>query len=448
MGRTLLTRRTVLKTAALATTTTLAAPFVRGAYAAGKLSFGVWDHWVPQESEVMVKLCNEWAAKEKVDITIDLITSNGDKDLLTLMAEGQARAGHDIMGLRTWYVSAQADNFEPVDDVVLPLIEKYGKTSEACEYLGKIKGHWLGVPTAYGSSALPPCARIDLFKQFVGLDVQKMYPVGPPDKELTDAWTWEYFLTAAENCFKGGYPFGLPMSTCTDAINNNGVVFTAYGAQLVDVEGNITVKTDATRQVLEWFQRLVRFLPDSVWAYDNAGNNKALISGQAALIMNPPSAYAVAKRDAPDVAKQLWTFHSPKGPKGRFDPSGYYYWSIWNFSKNKSAAKSLLAFLSTRESQDQLVTASTGFDLPVFENLSDFKIYEEEGPPRGTNYNMVPRGDVIASIVGYPAPLKIGTQMWAQATVCKMIAQCTQGGKSIEAAMSWAEAELEGMMRS
>jgi len=29
-----------------------------------------------------------------------------------------------------------------------------------------------------------------------------MYPVGPPDKELTDAWTWEYFLTAAEKCFK------------------------------------------------------------------------------------------------------------------------------------------------------------------------------------------------------------------------------------------------------
>src|SRR5713101_909173 len=135
MARTVLTRRTVLKTAALATAT-LAAPFVRGAHAAGKLSFGVWDHWVPKESEVMVKLCNEWAAKEKVDLTVDLITSNGDKDLLTLMAEGQARAGHDIMGLRTWYVSSQAENFEPVDDIVNALIEKYGKTSQACEYLG------------------------------------------------------------------------------------------------------------------------------------------------------------------------------------------------------------------------------------------------------------------------------------------------------------------------
>jgi ABC-type glycerol-3-phosphate transport system substrate-binding protein len=447
VDRAVVTRRTVLRTAALASTA-LAGPFVRGAHAAGKLSFGVWDHWVPKESEVVVKLCNEWAEKEKVEITVDLITSNGDKDLLTLMAEGQAKAGHDIMGLRVWYVSAQAHNFEPVDDVVLPLVEQYGKTSRACEYLGKINGHWMAVPTAYGSSALPPCARIDRFKQYVELDLQKMYPVGPPDEELTDAWTWEYFLTAAEKCFKAGYPFGLPMSTCTDSINNNGVVFTAYGAQLVDEEGNITVKSDATRQVLEYFQKLVRFLPESVWAWDNASNNKSLISGQTSLIQNPPSAYAVAKRDAPKIAEQLWTFHSPKGPKGRFDPSGYYYWAIWNFSQNKSAAKSLLTYLSTRESQEKLVAASVGFDLPVFERLSDFKIYEEEGPPKGTNYNMVPRGDVIASIVGYPAPLKIGTQMFAQATIPKMIAMCTQSGKSIETAMNWAESEIEGFMRS
>ena len=367
---------------------------------------------------------------------------------MTLMAEGQARAGHDIMGLRAWYVSSQAHNFEAVDDVVLPLVEKYGKPSRACEYLGKIDGHWMAVPTPYGSSALPPCARIDRFKQYVELDLQKMYPVGAPDKELTDAWTWEYFLTAAEKCFKAGYPFGLPMSTCTDSINNNGAVFTAYGAQLVDEEGNITVKSDATRQVLEYFQKLVRFLPESVWAWDNASNNKSLISGQTSLIQNPPSAYAVAKRDAPKIAEQLWTVHSPKGPKGRFDPSGYYYWAIWNFSQNKSAAKSLLAYLSTRESQEKLVTASVGFDLLVFEGLNDFKIYEEEGPPKGTNYNMVPRGDVIASVVGYPAPLKIGTQMFAQATVPKMIAMCTQSGKSIEAAMNWAESEIEGFMRS
>jgi len=32
------------------------------------------------------------------------------------------------------------------------------------------------------SAAGPSCARIDLFKEYVGLDVQKMYPVDRPMK--------------------------------------------------------------------------------------------------------------------------------------------------------------------------------------------------------------------------------------------------------------------------
>src|SRR5437868_15523404 len=41
-------------------------PFVHGAHAAGKLSVGFWDHWVPGGNEPLDKLCREWAAKEKV----------------------------------------------------------------------------------------------------------------------------------------------------------------------------------------------------------------------------------------------------------------------------------------------------------------------------------------------------------------------------------------------
>src|SRR6202165_3767323 len=214
--------------------------------------------------------------------------------------------------------------FVPLDDVVDPLIQKYGNVSQACEYLGKIKGHWMAVPTCYGSAAGPSCARIDLFKEYVGLDVQKMYPAGPPDEALTNQWTWDYLLTASEKCMKAGKPFGIGLSTCTDAINMAGSVFTSFGADLVDAEGTITVKTDATRRVLKWFLKLSKTLPDSVYAYDNASNNKALISGQSALIFNAPSAYAVARRDNIKVAEQCWTFPSPKGPKGRFDNSQYY----------------------------------------------------------------------------------------------------------------------------
>lgn len=46
--------------------------------------------------------------KEKVDLTIDYITSQGNKNLLTIAAESQARSGHDILAFPTWQPADQA----------------------------------------------------------------------------------------------------------------------------------------------------------------------------------------------------------------------------------------------------------------------------------------------------------------------------------------------------
>jgi ABC-type glycerol-3-phosphate transport system substrate-binding protein len=164
--------------------------------------------------------------------------------------------------------------------------------------------------------------------------------------------------------------------------------------------------------------------------------------------MNSPSAWAVAKRDAPKVAEQLWTFQPPKGPNGRYDTGINRFWGIWNFSTNKPAAKSLLAYLSTRSSVERLVNASQGYDVPQFAKLNDFSVWAQAEPPKGTLYNFPPKGDTIVSVTGYPAPPKIGVQMYSQGTMCKMIAQCTQEGRSIDAAIDYAQSELEGFSRT
>src|SRR3981081_826514 len=112
MAETALTRRTLLKTTAFATGA-LALPFVHGAHAAGKLSAFFWDHPVPSVPPAMRKLCESWAAKEKINLHLAFASHNGDKILLTLAAEGQARAGHDVATLPSWYVSAQVERLEP-----------------------------------------------------------------------------------------------------------------------------------------------------------------------------------------------------------------------------------------------------------------------------------------------------------------------------------------------
>src|SRR5262249_50291208 len=220
------TRRRVLQGA---TATMLAMPFVRGAHAAGRLSVGFWDHWVPGANAPLGKLCREWAGKEKVDITVDFITSTGDKDLLTAAAEAQAKTGHDIMQLTAWYAPGHAASLDPVDDVMAELIKEHGPVNSGAEYLGKQDGHWVAVPTSYGSTLSPPCARIDLMKEIVGLDVTKMYPAGaPPDKELIDKWNWDFFSEAAGKAKKAGYAFGMPMSTTSDAVQWVGSIFNSY----------------------------------------------------------------------------------------------------------------------------------------------------------------------------------------------------------------------------
>ncbi|MBV9522690.1 MAG: carbohydrate ABC transporter substrate-binding protein [Alphaproteobacteria bacterium] len=444
-----LSRRQFLANTALATTAAIAAPYVRGAHAAGKLSIGFWDHWVPGANDTMTKLCNEWAAKEKVDVAIDYITSQGDKNLLTIAAEEQARSGHDILQMPSWYPLDKAESLEPVDDIVQKAIADNGKVSAAVEYLGKANGHWVGVPATNGSQVKPPCGRISLLKKFADLDVVKMYPAGAAaNQELADKWTWDAFLDAATKCAKGGSPFGMGLGQTSDSVDFVGSVFASHGAVLVDQEGNITVKSDAVKQVLEWFKKLAPSLPNDTYAYDDASNNKILISGKSALIMNPPSAWAVAKRDNLPVAEDCWTFQTPKGPKGRFAPGQPYFWALWNFSQNKPAAKSLLAHLSQKSSIEPLVASSFGYDIPAYAGCLDFKTWLEVEPPKGTVYNYPPRGETIVSIAAAPAPPKIANQIYTQATMPKMIAKVTQEGQSIDQAIAWAEQELEGFMRT
>ena len=117
-----------------------------------------------------------WAAKEKVDLQLDFVSTNGDKILLTIAAEGQAGAGHDIVTIPSWYVSGQVERLEPMDDLIPLLVEQNGKLDWTAEYLGKFDGHWAALPVSTGSPTLPACARIDLMKAHAGIDITAMYP--------------------------------------------------------------------------------------------------------------------------------------------------------------------------------------------------------------------------------------------------------------------------------
>ena len=67
------TRRSALKLGAAATALPLV--HIRTAGAAGRLSFAIWDHWVPTGDVAMKKLVDAWAEKNKVDVQLDFLSA-------------------------------------------------------------------------------------------------------------------------------------------------------------------------------------------------------------------------------------------------------------------------------------------------------------------------------------------------------------------------------------
>ena len=233
-----------------------------------------------------------------------------------------------------------------------------------------------------------------------------------------------------------------------ELVDTAGAIFRSFGAALVDADERITVKTDAVRQAVDFYKRCAQFFPPDSPSWDNSSNNKWLVSGKGALIMNPPSAWAVAKRDAPQVAEQLWTHGMPAGPKGRFAPYVPFLWGIWSFSKNKAAAKSLLVHLSQPSAIEKFVAASGGYDVPPFTRFSTLRAWAEEGPPKGTLYHYPnPHDHQVLSIAAAPSPPKIAQQIYAQGLMTKMTVRHLQG-EPMEKTLAWAETEVEGFMRS
>ena len=64
----------------------------------------------------------------------------------------------------TWEVQNHADQLEPADDVMKRLTDKYGPTNQVCEYLAKVKGHWMAVPSVRARRTRGRCGRISVLK--------------------------------------------------------------------------------------------------------------------------------------------------------------------------------------------------------------------------------------------------------------------------------------------
>jgi hypothetical protein len=444
-----MTRRQFLATTAIATAAMSVGPWVKTSHSAGKLSIFLWDHWIPGANDVSRKMIMDWGKANGVNVTVDYVTSRGDKNLITIAAESRAKTGHDIMDLPTLYTALYKDDLEPMDDVVGQIISAYGPVTPDAEYSGKVDGTWYSAPGPIGTHLYPMVSRLDLWKEHAGIDLKKIFPAGPDrDPALVKSWNYDNFLEGCKKLHAAGFPFGGPLGSQTDAQDWTGALFASFGSYPVDKDGNITFDSDGTRAALEYMKELCEYMPKEIYAWDDASNNTWIISGRGSAIQNPPSAWRVAVRDQIQTASKLWHHDTPAGPKGRFRGSLTRMNGVWKFSKNKSAAKDLLLHLLQKEQQNILIDAAIGYDIPLIASFNTHPVWKYTGPPDGTLYNYPVQGDEYRMICGYPAPATISAAIYDQDLFPNTVAKVTQEGKSIDDAIKWAINELEGFMRA
>lgn len=300
-------------------------------------------------------------------------------------AEVNAQRGHDIMALGGAFPWLYAKQLLPVDDLVEELGQKLGGWYPFCEESFRVEGTWRAVPWFWVS-----------FPGTVNEAIFKKYEVPWPD-------TWADVLAAGTKLKKEGHPVGIPISHCVDANTTFWSINWCYGGKVLDEEGQVAIRSPQTEEVIEYYRELFdKAMTDEVLAWDDASNNRFMLSGKGSWIHNPISPYNAALVKKMDIAKDINHHPTPAGPVGRHNAPPIVSLGLWKFGRNPDGAKEFLRYLFEPENFNKWIEASMAFNHgpvrefeahPIWTTDPKLKVLPKEGEyghPRGWPYHPTP----------------------------------------------------------
>src|SRR5262249_23564238 len=153
--------------------------------------------------------------------------------------------------------------------------------------------------------------------------------------------TWADLLKTGKLLKKQGNPVGIPISHCVDASVTFAAVAWCHGAKWLEPDGKTpAVVSDDTAQVIEGYKELYRdAMEPEVLSWDDASNNRFILSGKGSWIHNAISPYNTALASKMPIADDLNHHSSPAGPAGKHAAAPILSLGIWKFSKNVALAK-------------------------------------------------------------------------------------------------------------
>jgi len=377
------------------------------------------NHFVPAADDELRRQADLFSKQAGVNVKVDTI--QGLQLPAKRAAEAQSQSGHDLVILQ------QADPFLFENSLidVGPLVDSLGKKYGGWYPFGAesaLTGSgWKAVPWYW--VAFPATYNMAHYKK-AGLEYPK---------------TWDELLKQSKILKKQGTPVGIAISHCGDANTSLWAVLWSYGAKVLEADGKTpAIVSDKTAQVIEWYKELYRDgMEPEVLSWDDASNNRFILSGKGSWIHNPISPYNTALSNKMPIADEINHHPSPAGPAGIHSAPGINALGIWKFSKNADLAKEFLQFLFRKENFDAWIVASNAFNQPPLRGLADHPIWV-----KNPKFAMLPKEAEYAHARGWPSKPNDAVRRVENNYVLPDMVTKAVNGMPTRRAMEWAQDQV------
>ncbi|MGH7315126.1 MAG: ABC transporter substrate-binding protein [Candidatus Rokuibacteriota bacterium] len=385
-----------------------------------ELTFLSWNHFVPAADDELRKQAEAFSKANNCAVRVDTMAHL--QMPAKVAAEAQSQSGHDMFRTASSDCFLFENQLANVDDVIAKLGKQYGGWYPFAAEAHQAKSGWKGVPWFWIS--FPATYNQAHFKK-AGF---QSYPK-----------TWDELLKMGKVLKKQGNPVGIAISHCSDAHSTYWSVAWSHGAKVIEADGKTpAIASDKTAQVIEWYKELYKdAMEPEVLSWDDASNNRFMLSGKGSWIHNPVSPYNAALANKQPIADDINHHNSPAGPAGTHSAPPILGLGIWKFSKNQELAKEFIQFLMKKENYDAWIVAGNAFNHPPLKNMADHPIWA-----RNPKFAMLPKEAEFAHPRGWPAkPNEAVQRIDNNYIMADMVAKAVNGMPT-KRAMDWAQEQV------
>jgi multiple sugar transport system substrate-binding protein len=328
---------------------------------AGPLTVWMKKGFVAEQNTAFEARAAEFAAATKSTVNVEMLAYEDAFPKWTAAIAAKNVPDVTFFGYQEVGQFAGQGVLADVSDVLKSLQDKNGRIFARSVEAVTFGGKSYAVPFWGEGSAL--YYRKDLF-QAAGI-------AGPPK-------TWDEFRAAAikltdapKGIYGAGIGYGDGNSDCEWLTR---ATIWSFGGSIFGADGKtIVFDSPETRAAIAYVVKLFtqdKVTPPAALGWNDAGNNTAYLSGQAAMIVNTGSVAVALKKNNPELFAKTGIALIPGGPAGQFTAGISNNLAIFKDAKNVKGGKDFLAFVLDPKWYQQWIAVSAPLALPVYESLA------------------------------------------------------------------------------